>query len=300
MSEQKLTLNKVIELIKPGFDLSKVKLVRHIDNSLDFKELIKKDLLEEYQNAQGKKIFHDCSHIISFVADGGSRSIFYGVYEIINKPEHPKDFRSNCSEELGAIIFKDNKTSTEQVYFYEMKRDDAFEELSQRLVIDWGEAAISWHQWANNKDKNIIEVLPVGYTREFPGFLDFVLDFKELKNIIDNPDENKIWHQMLSSVFAVYLITDRKTGLQYVGSAYGENADKGGLFGRWKNYVSTGGHGGNKQLVALLNKDSNYAANFSFTILRTLPKTLTKDEVIRYENLYKQKLGSKVFGLNSN
>lgn len=43
-----------------------------------------------------------------------------------------------------------------------------------------------------------------------------------------------------------------------------------------------------------------YTENFNFTILRTLSKTLTQAEIIDYERLYKSKLGTRAFGLNSN
>jgi hypothetical protein len=108
------------------------------------------------------------------------------------------------------------------------------------------------------------------------------------------PEANREWHTMLSSVAGVYLIMDTESGKQYVGSAYG----KRGILGRWKEYATTG-HGGNVLLKKILAQDSKAAKNFQFTILRTLPKTLTNKEVINYENLYKEKLGTRAFGLNS-
>lgn len=283
-----MTLNQIITMIDPSINLLKTKIVRHINNNINFNELIKNNLIEEYQSIQTKEVFSNCENIITFIADSGSRAIFLGVYKV------------------GGVIFGDyEQLATQKLQHYDpgigksrfkyhLERNELFSDISQRLVIDWGKAAISWHQWADN-DKNVIEILPKGYLREFPGFLDFILDFNDLKTMIDNPDSNKIWHQMLESVYAIYLITDRTTGQQYVGSAYGEK----GLLGRWKNYASNG-HGGNKLLVELLNVNSEYAQNFSFTVLRTLPKTLTDQEVIEKEKLYKDKLGSRVFGLNSN
>jgi hypothetical protein len=64
-------------------------------------------------------------------------------------------------------------------------------------------------------------------------------------------------------------------------------------------YAATG-HGGNKQLIELLATDKEYARGFSCTVLRTLPRTLTRQEVIEFESLYKTKLGARAFGLNSN
>lgn len=129
--------------------------------------------------------------------------------------------------------------------------------------------------------------------KEFAGFNDINLTFDELDKIIKNPDANRVWHSMLSSVAGVYLIVDRVTGNQYVGSAYG----KEGLLGRWISYINTK-HGGNKELTKLLEGNSLRYKNFTFSVLRTLPKTLTLNEVIQYEQKFKEKLGTRAFGLN--
>lgn len=100
---------------------------------------------------------------------------------------------------------------------------------------------------------------------------------------------------MLASVAGVYLIVDSKTGRQYVGSAYGED----GIRGRWTQYVKNP-DGGNKMLKELIGDDKDYASNFRFTILQTLPRTLTPKEVIKHEVLYKEKLGKGALSLNSN
>jgi len=49
----------------------------------------------------------------------------------------------------------------------------------------------------------------------------------------------------LNSLPGIYLITDIKTGLRYIGSAYGEN----GIWSRWGNYFRTNGHGNNKLIT---------------------------------------------------
>lgn len=88
---------------------------------------------------------------------------------------------------------------------------------------------------------------------------------------------------MLSGVAGIYLIVDNKTGMQYVGSAYG----KEGILGRWKNY-SLNGHGGNKKLEKLLENDFSYVKHFRFTILETLLKTLPSNQVIEREKSIKR------------
>ena len=45
---------------------------------------------------------------------------------------------------------------------------------------------------------------------------------------------------------------------------------------------------------------SDYPEGFRFSLLQILPKTLTRDEVIKREGLYKLKLGTRAIGLNLN
>jgi hypothetical protein len=101
---------------------------------------------------------------------------------------------------------------------------------------------------------------------------------------------------MLSATKGIYLISDTKTGKLYVGSAYGEE----GIWGRWTRYVSTNGHGDNKTLKELIASDPIHGNNFQFSILMLLPRTITADEAIKKEQLFKNKLGTNSFGLNNN
>jgi hypothetical protein len=276
-----------------GLDTSKkIKLVRHKDKTFDLYKLYLNDQLDLYQSSQSSPVFSECDQIISFIGLEGGRSKFIGVYDVIACE------KNLCHSWPDHYLYKESEVfeyGQHGEYLYELKKDERFDFLSGRVVIDWGGSALAWHQWMDKQEKEIIEVLPAGYVSEFPGYLDFVLSFKELVKIIENPDANSKWHQMLSAVAGVYLIVDSKTGKQYVGSAYG----KDGILGRWKSYAASG-HGGNVQLLNLLDQHTSYASHFTFSLLRTLPKSLTPKEVIDIENLYKTKLGSRKFGYNSN
>jgi hypothetical protein len=59
-------------------------------------------------------------------------------------------------------------------------------------------------------------------------------------------------------------------------------------------------HGGNKRLKAVLAAEPERHGAFSFSILRTLSRSLTAKEVITIEGHYKKKLGTRAFGLNEN
>ena len=263
---------------------AKIKLVRHLDQRYNVHELMRRGQLEIYQSYQSKPVF-ECDYVVAFVGMPDGLARLFGIFKIAgrcsaNEVPLPPDF-----------LYPD--MSVNDIYFYELPEMPGFEDLKHRVVIDWGKSAILWHQWLTDKD--VVQILPQGYVCPFPGYLDFVLTFDELVEIIVNPIANREWHTMLSAVAAVYLIVDTKTGRQYVGSASGEH----GLLGRWRDYAKTV-HGGNKELRTLVESDPQYGRNFNFTVLRTLPKTLTRLEVIEYERLYKKKLGTRAFGLNSN
>jgi len=250
----------------------KVKIVRHRDNRAEYRDVMKdKDQLIEYQREQAKHVFKDCDYIISFVGLDRSQAVLFGVFKV------------------GDYEF------TNDHYYYDLEQVDDFADLEDRLIIDWGSNAISWHQWYDRHDKNIVQILPNGYVGHFPGLLNFVLNFDELQTIINYPDANHDWYHHLSAVNGIYMILDDKTGHQYIGSANGKN----GIWQRWSNYASNY-TGGNDQLIALLKTDPLYYKNFKYSVLQTLPSNITQREIVAIENLYKEKLGSRAHGLNQN
>jgi hypothetical protein len=163
-------------------------------------------------------------------------------------------------------------------------------------VVSWGDGTRSWAQWLHRRgDKDISELLPAHYVKDFPGFYNFTLTYDELCRIVHHPDANREWHRMLSSVSAIYVILDTVSGRQYIGSAYGA----GGLWARWTSY-SKSGSGGNKLLRELLAAHPGRERTFQFSVLRVLEPGIHKDDVLGHEILMKRKLGSRAFGLNSN
>jgi hypothetical protein len=103
------------------------------------------------------------------------------------------------------------------------------------------------------EDFEVVEILPEPYTgRPFPGYEDIDLSFEEIETLVRNSRLD--WKAALESVKGVYLVTDKKTGKRYVGSAYGES----GIWSRWCAYAATG-HGGNVELRRLVKtRNLNY------------------------------------------
>ncbi|WP_084523966.1 GIY-YIG nuclease family protein [Adhaeribacter aquaticus] len=269
-AEQILTLQEILNLKTNLFNNAKVKLVRHKDSRKEYRELIKdKAKLLEYQREQSKEVFKDCDYIISFIGQEGTKSLLFGIFKV------------NGVEKL------------EDSFYYNLEQVHDIDSLVDRVVIDWGDNAIAWHQWYHKQPKEIVQILPKGYLGSFPGLLNFVLDFEELVKLVQNPDANQDWKNHLSAVNGIYVILDSRTGEQYIGSACGEN----GIWQRWSDYAKTF-HGGNKKLIELCQKESEYYKNFRFSILQSLPSNITKKEIVAIEYLYMQKLGTRANGLN--
>jgi hypothetical protein len=251
---------------------SKVKLVRHKDSRQDLYNLYKANREEflAYQKSQSKDVFNDVDFIVSFIGEDGLLSRFIGVYKIINR-----------------------KKLADNHFEYQMEEvKELFDDLKERVIIQWRNA-ISWHQWIKN-EMEVLEIHPGLHYKQFTDYSDFILNFEELKEIVNRQYSD--WKKMLSVTKGVYLISDTKTGKLYVGSAYGED----GIWGRWCKYVQTNGHGDNKTLKELVDNDPTHGSYFQFSILMLLPRTITPDEAIKKERLFKNKLGTNSFGLNNN
>ena len=271
-----------------NIDTSKtIRLVRHQDSRYDVHKLFEIGQLEIYQSLQSRPVFDGIEYVFSFLGIENTQAVFVGSYRNLG--------RCNYAELSDKPSYIYEESLEDGLLWYHLEPLSAFDDLKERLVIKWGSptSARSWVQ--ERLDKEVIEIRPQGFVKHFPGFLDFVLTYSQLVKIIRNPNSNREWYNKLSSVGGIYLIVDIETGDQYVGSACG----KYGIWGRWESYDRKG-HAGNKKLIELLEQKSGCVENFQFTVLRTLPKTLTRKEINEYESIYKGKLGTRAFGLNIN
>lgn len=276
-----LSIKELLQL--RGLDTSKkIKLVRHKDQrgSIDIHGVIEKgnpyewyrndmDKFLKYQSEQGRDVYKGVDYIVSFIGEEGTTARFIGVYAIDG--------------------YADELPNPEMIY-YNMSHDERFVDLEERVIIDWGKNAINWNQWLS--DKEVIEIVP-GFDSKFPGYNEIVLRLSQLQTVLEYPE----WKKMLKALNCIYVITDLNTGKLYVGSTY--NTD--GIYGRWKQYAQTQGHGGDVTLKSLLTTDPDYGRKyFQWSILELLPLHISNKEAIDTESLYKRKLGTLALGLNNN
>lgn len=143
------------------------------------------------------------------------------------------------------------------------------------------------------------EILPKRYSGlHFPGSDNINASFMDLESLISEgkPD----WKSVLENSKGVYMLTDSKSGKQYIGAAYGKH----GIWSRWQNYIKTG-HGGNagiKEFLKKGKKDREYCRqHFRFALLEQRSSTTSDTTIQQREAYWKQIIetrGKK--GLNRN
>jgi len=161
---------------------------------------------------------------------------------------------------------------------------------NQKLVDKMEVYEISAHAYRDRDD-------------DFVGYEKVCMSYRELEYVIDNDD----WKKALSAVYGVYVITDKKTGKLYVGSAYGDN----GIYGRWRTYLDSGfdkdetetGEYPNKKLKELVQREGMeyLVENFQYAILEIFPKNFGNDRALQRESYWKKVLHTRSpYGYNDN
>lgn len=279
-----ITLFRILELYK--VPTNTLRLVRHGNKEIPVLETFQVDRnrFDAYQSFQMPKKFGDAQNIAVFSPLPNNASLFLGLWKI-NGVTQNKDLTEHHKSLVDKFQFPQSWITTSD--YYDLLLNQNLNELSQRLVIDWGGAAV---QWVQRQDKPVIEIKRPHSISEFVSYSSVKLDYYELRQLIKNEASNLTWKNALSSVNGIYLIRDKTTGKLYVGSAYNEQ----GIYGRWRQYALNG-HGGNKLL------DGLNPINFEFSILEITSYTLSAPEVIQIENKWKERLGTRLFGnLNIN
>jgi hypothetical protein len=265
-----------------GFDVSDVRLLRHKDARAEKGrtpyELWRdnRSMFDLYQSTQG--VVHEsklrASYWASFVGTPNDETMFVGIYKVKGKQLLDRNIPRP---------HMDGFDIAGSCHIYDLELDTRMDDLIGRLLIDWGLGDRAWIQRADRQNKAVAELRTVFKEPDFPGFLNFVMPLSKINNI------PKSWVTALESSRGVYLLTCPKTKEQYVGSATGES----GFWGRWQDYVKSG-DGGN---IALKSRDHS---DYQISILEVAGTSLTQEDIIRMEGLWKAKLQSREMGLNRN
>ena len=198
-------------------------------------------------------------------------------------------------EVLGVTDFEDGHQT------YKLQRLERFSGLIERLIISYKKIQGPKQAKLNIVKIESIEVVSIlekKYTyvsRKFEGYDKVSLPFKELRKIIEFNVDN--WRELLENINCVYAITDISTGKIYIGSTYNSS----GVWGRWSDYVSTNGHGGDIELVKLLKENPNQSDYFVFTIIESFFNCNGTEQFILDREVYWKKVFcTRSFGYNKN
>ena len=278
-----ISIRKIFEMY--GVNSEGIKLVRHTNKEITILETFENNLerFEAYQSFQPSNKYGNATRIAVFSSYHKTTALFLGLWDITGFTEN-SNLPKNSIDVLEKHKLPQNWIN--ELGRYMLKMNPLLQDLSRRLVIEWGAGTLAWIQ---SGDKEVLEIKGRNSIGEFHSFQAIHLSHNELCKMVDSPDSNHTWVKALSSVNGVYLIKDQQSGLLYVGSAYGEN----GIYSRWSEYARTG-HGGNQKLIGLNPK------YFSYSILEVMPSTSTADDAIHCENGWKNKLGTREHGLNEN
>ncbi|ACX73919.1 conserved hypothetical protein [Fibrobacter succinogenes subsp. succinogenes S85] len=175
---------------------------------------------------------------------------------------------------------------------YDYSDIEEFSKYCGRLIIRYKNKSRNPIFYAETciNDCEVVEILPDIYDDDvFPGYENVNISWEKLSRVISKES----WKTALQNQKGVYLITDKKTGKMYVGSAYGENM----LLGRWTNYAENC-HGGNVDFKKL--KPNYIKSNFQYTILEIFKSTTADEVIINRESWWKNVLMTRDFGYNNN
>ncbi|RHW37451.1 GIY-YIG nuclease family protein [Lysinibacillus yapensis] len=268
-----------------NYNLNKTLLIRHSLKHERFIKAYRNGFLREYTQKQSPHFFNGYDKVIVFSADEGTTAKYLKSYEV--RHGNTPLISPNCS---SFILEPYNDEIMHPLFEID---NDPLITYENKLYIEWGKAAVKWSQKGTNE--KIITQLVNTSKFVFPGYENVLLTYNELKEIINNRQIYNDWHIALSSINAIYAITDLSNGKIYIGSSYSKN----GLLGRWTEYASTL-HGGNEAFKQLHALNSTAHIHFQYSILKVLPKDITAIEAVEVENNFKRKLQTISFGYNHN
>ncbi len=256
----------------------------------------KPDVFNAYQQTQGEKLERTMEglvgigHVASFIGREPGKALFVGLYSSTgSRPLNYDEFwRVPAFKEMKAFGMKGwvpEEDGRQSILWFDLCPTEFYSHWKGRLVVAWPPPERSWWRRAHRNEMAVLAVL----------------EDSALETAMPTWDNIELaWDQLgilparcraaLSEWRAIYYIFDTSDGKGYVGSAYG----RGNLLARWLGYAADG-HGGNR---LLRGRDPH---TFRFSILQRVSPDMERDDVIRLESSWKERLHTRhPFGLNDN
>ncbi len=265
-------------------DAQQITLMRHTAGDFPVQRYVGTRALTLYQARQDHRQSIG-SLMVGFFGHRSGHALLLGVWRVVEVLPAVQAVEQGRLQ--GSFDQREDRAGH---WYHELDELDVLADLRLRLEIQWGEPAVSWRRVLRRENS-----YPVALTKEPP------VPFRALGSVslimaeLRLAMQDVVWQRELSNVCGIYLITDERTGQQYVGSSSGAC----GMFQRWGDYVRTG-HGDNLELVRRLQETPGCDNEYRFTLLEALPLGIAKTEAEARENYWKVALGSRRFGMNRN
>ena len=284
-------------LIAEGIDPAQVLVMRHrpkeprLNRVLPWLASDKPDVFNAYQQTQGERVERavlSARYIASFLGREPGKALFVGIYEIgASRSLTFKEYwRVPAYVEMKAFGMQGLKAGERRsVLWFDLRLTKHCADWKGKLVVQWPPPERSWWRRAHRNEMQVFAIHEdSALVAPMKNWREIAFSWEELA-VLPRP-----WRAALSQWRGIYYIFDSSAGKGYVGSAYGQF----NLLGRWKGYAKLG-HGGNR---LLRDRDPH---SFRFSILERVSPDMNRDDVIRLESTWKERLHTRTpFGLNDN
>lgn len=267
----------VLAALDPGFDPSRAKLHCAVHNGRhDPLDVFAAGDFETWQRGQTQRNFERDQVAAMIRLPARDLWLFAGLYDA-----------GDCRPGRGG------EPPEDAPWVYDLAERPGATALKGRATLRFSrpsrQSYLKLERWIDGVD--LVALSPEPYAiGAFPGFAAVELTMPRLRGLARAQPAD--WRAALSSVSGVYLIVDGE-GRQYVGSATGA----GGVWARWMDYAATG-HGGNRDMKALLASEPEAAESYTFSLLETGDMHVGRDEIVAREMAWTRRLGSRAHGLN--